>query len=139
MLKVPEHSGTLIVPENLLGAKQFSSVEIRLNGDAVSRRSCANEYLMGSYFQYITNMAADYAPTSGMAYGIFDTYSLGRKAFTDDKVMADMSAPHCDRSTGTPGPRRQRLSAPSSSCLVYGYLYSASINSDLPYTNTFIK
>ena len=88
MLKVPEHSGTLIVPENLLGAKQFSSVEIRLNGDAVSRRSCANEYFMGAYFQYITNMAADYAATSGMAYGVFDTYEFDRKAFTSDGKMA---------------------------------------------------
>ena len=76
MLNVPQHSGTVIVPENLLGPKQFSSVEIKINGDSVSRRSCANEYFMGSYFQYITNMAADYATTSGMAYGIFNTYSL---------------------------------------------------------------
>ena len=64
MLKLPKNDKILILPENLLGAKQFSSVEIRINGDAISRRSCANEYYFGAYFQFMTNLASDYACTS---------------------------------------------------------------------------
>jgi hypothetical protein len=94
MLKVPQLSGTFIVPENLLGAKQFSSVEIRMNGDAVSRRSCANEYFIGAYFQYITNMAADYACTSCMTFGIFDTYQISTADFTDkEEAMKQIVVP----------------------------------------------
>ena len=83
MVKVPQQSGVYILPENLLGAKQFSSVEIRINGDAVSRRSCANEYFLIAYFQYITNMAADYACTSCSTFGIFDTYQISLSDFSD--------------------------------------------------------
>ena len=83
MVKVPQQSGVYILPENLLGAKQFSSVEIRINGDAVSRRSCANEYFLSAYFQYITNMAADYACTSCSTFGIFDTYQISLSDFSD--------------------------------------------------------
>ena len=87
MVKVPQQSGVYILPENLLGAKQFSSVEIRINGDAVSRRSCANEYFLSAYFQYITNMAADYACTSCSTFGIFDTYQISLSDFSDKTEM----------------------------------------------------
>ena len=50
-LAKPSVDGTPIYPENFLGAKQFSSLEVRVNGEAVTRRSCANEYFLTSYFQ----------------------------------------------------------------------------------------
>jgi len=73
VVKIPQISETKLIPQNLLGAKQFSSVEIRVNGDAVTRRSCANEYFLGAYYQYMTNFSSDYACTSCSTFGIFDT------------------------------------------------------------------
>jgi hypothetical protein len=35
MVKIPQTSGTIVIPENLLGAKQFSSSEIRIRVAAV--------------------------------------------------------------------------------------------------------
>ena len=71
-IKIPQLSDAEVIPENLLGAKQFSSVEIRINGQAVSRRSCANEYFYSAYFQYMTNFATDYASSTCGPMGIFD-------------------------------------------------------------------
>ncbi len=45
--------GLDILPQNFLGPKQFSSLEIRINGDPVTRRSCSNEYFLAAYFQYV--------------------------------------------------------------------------------------
>ena len=89
VVKIPQVNGETIIPENLLGAKQFSSLEIRINGDAVSRRSCANEYYLGAYFQYITNFSADYACTSCMTFGIFDTYQISTTDFTSQKTLVE--------------------------------------------------
>ena len=89
VIKIPQVNGKIFIPENLLGAKQFSSVEIRINGDAVSRRSCANEYFLGAYFQYLSNFSADYACTSCMTFGIFDTYQISTDNFTDKKEIVD--------------------------------------------------
>jgi hypothetical protein len=89
VVKIPQVSGQNLIPENLLGAKQFSSVEIRLNGDAVSRRSCANEYYLSSYFQYLSNFSADYACTSCMTFGIFDSYQISSSTFQTDKNLTD--------------------------------------------------
>ena len=88
MLKVPEVSGSIIIPENFLGAKQFSSVEVRINGDAVSRRSCANEYFLGTYFQFLSNFSSDYVTTSCMPFGIFDTVQMSTDTFTSDSTLA---------------------------------------------------
>ena len=88
-----------VVPENLLGHKQFSSLEVRINGDAITRRSCSNEYFLGAYFQYQTNFSTDYACTSCNPIGYFDTGEFstdelkvtpkavsGRKGINDDFV-----------------------------------------------------
>ena len=61
-----------IIPQNFYGAKQFSSVEIRLNGEAVARRSCANEYFLGAYFQTMFNYTTDYQMSALQTHGIFD-------------------------------------------------------------------
>ena len=87
MLKLPKNDKILILPENLLGAKQFSSVEIRIIGDAISRRSCANEYYFGAYFQFMTNLASDYACTSCKSFGIFDTYIISRDTLKNETSL----------------------------------------------------
>ena len=87
LIKIPQTSEAMLVPENLLGAKQFSSVEIRVNGDAVTRRSCANEYFLGAYFQYMTNFSSDYACTSCSTFGIFDTAQATTTRLTSDTPM----------------------------------------------------
>ena len=70
---VPELSGgKRTFPQNLLGPKQFSSLEIRLNGEAVTRRSCANEYFLTSYFQNLVNYSLDYSMSALQSMGIFD-------------------------------------------------------------------
>ena len=61
-----------LVPQNLLGPKQFSSVEVRVNGEAVTRRSCANEYFLGAYFNYLINYSLDYQINALRTVGIFD-------------------------------------------------------------------
>ena len=58
--------------QNYMGAKQFSSVEIRINGEAITRRSCANEYFLSSYFQYSSNYSIDYQVSACRPAGIFD-------------------------------------------------------------------
>lgn len=88
MVKIPQTSGTIVIPENLLGAKQFSSLEIRINGDAVNRRNCSNEYFLASYFQNITNFSVDYACSSGISFGLFDTMQMIREDFTENSDIA---------------------------------------------------
>jgi len=61
-----------LVGQSFFGPKQFSSVEIRVNGEAVSRRSCANEYFLGSMFQYNSNYSIDYQVSACRTVGIFD-------------------------------------------------------------------
>ena len=61
-----------LVGQTFFGPKQFSSVEIRVNGDAVSRRSCANEYFLASMFQYNSNYSIDYQVSACRTVGIFD-------------------------------------------------------------------
>ena len=52
--KAPDNNDAVIKVkgQNYFGPKQFSSVEVRLNGEAITRRSCSNEYFLSSYFQY---------------------------------------------------------------------------------------
>ena len=61
-----------ILPQNFLGPKQFSSLEVRVNGEAITRRSCANEYFLGSYFQNLLNYSIDYQCSAFRSIGIFD-------------------------------------------------------------------
>ena len=77
---------TKVVGQNYVGPKQFSSLEVRLNGEAVTRRSCANEYFLSSYVQYNSNFSFDYQFSACRAVGIFDAIggTVSRiKAFTD--------------------------------------------------------
>ena len=75
-LDTPVNSDDKIVPQNYFGAKQFSSVEIRLNGEAVARRSCANEYFLTAYFQTMLNYTTDYQMSALQSHGIFDITHL---------------------------------------------------------------
>ena len=71
LIKIPdlEDNSQKLVPENLLGHKQFRSLEVRINGEAITRQNCANEYFLGADFQYLTNFSSDYLIT---ACGYFD-------------------------------------------------------------------
>ena len=71
-LPEPSDKTARLLPQNFLGPKQFSSVEIRLNGEAVSRRSCANEYFLSSYFNYLINYSIDYQNSAMRSVGIYD-------------------------------------------------------------------
>ena len=71
-LPTPDDKSAAILPQNFLGPKQFSSVEIRLNGEAVTRRSCANEFFLASYFNYLINYSIDYQNSAMRSVGIYD-------------------------------------------------------------------
>ena len=83
VVKIPQtlHAGK-IIPQNYFGAKQFGSLEIRINGEAVTRRNCANEYFLASYFTGITNYNVDYSITGCNTFGIFDASNLVTAAIT---------------------------------------------------------
>ena len=73
VIKIPQKDHPAkIIPQNYFGAKQFGSLEIRINGEAVTRRNCSNEYFLASYFMGITNYNIDYSTTGCNAFGIFD-------------------------------------------------------------------
>ena len=71
-LPVPTDQTISLLPQNFLGPKQFSSVEVRVNGEAVTRRSCANEYFLSSYFNNLINYSIDYQNSGLRTVGIFD-------------------------------------------------------------------
>ena len=71
-LPSPTDKSVKVLPQNFLGPKQFSSVEVRLNGEAVTRRSCANEYFLSSYFNYLINYSIDYQNSAMRSVGIYD-------------------------------------------------------------------
>ena len=74
MVKVPTHTNkvTILRPQNFFGAKQFSSLEIRVNGESITRKACSNEYFLGSYFQHICNYSSDYLVSAFRPAGVFD-------------------------------------------------------------------
>ena len=74
-LKTP-NTNVEYIPQNFFGSKQFSSVEVRVNGEAVARRSCANEYFLSSYFQNMVNYGVDYQQSALEPIGIFDAYNM---------------------------------------------------------------
>ena len=78
-LPTPSDVSAGIYAQNLFGAKQFSSLEVRVNGEAITRRSCANEYFLGAYFQTMINYAADYQITALKPAGIFDHSQMDAK------------------------------------------------------------
>jgi len=71
-IATPSTQNIDISPQNFFGPKQFSSLELRVNGEAVSRRSCANEYFLASYFQNFLNYSLDYQTSAKRPMGIFD-------------------------------------------------------------------
>ena len=79
----PENSDYKLLPENFLGPKQFSSLEVRVNGDAVTRRSCANEYFLRSYFQNMLNYSIDYQISAFRSFGIFDYAQQNLATYTN--------------------------------------------------------
>ena len=78
----PSVGGTKIFPDNFFGAKQFSSLEVRVNGEAITRRSCANEYFLTSYFQTLLNYACDYQISALKPTGLFDNSALSAWEYT---------------------------------------------------------
>ena len=85
VVKIPQtlHTGK-IIPQNYFGAKQFGSLEIRINGEAVTRRNCSNEYFMASYFMGVSNYNVDYVTTGCNAFGIFDASNLATDFITSN-------------------------------------------------------
>ena len=71
-LPKPKTPNTVIKPQNLFGPKQFSTVEVRLNGETVTRRSCSNEFFLTSYFHNLCNYSTDYQVSAMRPVGIFD-------------------------------------------------------------------
>ena len=80
VVHIPQANGADQIPENLFGPKQFSSLEIRINGESITRRNCSNEYFLASYFQYLTNFSIDYATTGCETFGIFDAGNIDTAA-----------------------------------------------------------
>ena len=71
-LPSPADKTAKVLPQNFFGPKQFSSLEVRINGEAISRRSCANEYFLATYFQYLINYNLEYQLTGLRTVGMFD-------------------------------------------------------------------
>ena len=69
-------SGADLVPQNWFGAKQFSSVEVKLNDESVSRRSMPNEYALSAYINSILNYSKGTLKTGLKTLGIFDDTNL---------------------------------------------------------------
>ncbi len=90
---LPIPSGTsspasdVVLPQNFLGPKQFSSVEVRINGQTISRKSCQNEYFLNSYFQHKVNYGSSYSRSGCRTVGIYDQYN-----FTTSEISR-LSAP----------------------------------------------
>ena len=99
-LEVPQiKNGLDVIPQNFLGPKQFSSLEIRINGDPVSRRSCSNEYLLAAYFQNLADFNADYRSTAGQSMGVFDNYNFNTsylKRLTQSNLYDTLTSPRLD-------------------------------------------
>ena len=72
----------VIVPQIFFGAKQFSSVEIRVNGESATRKSCSNEFFLSSYFEHICNYPSDYMTSAFRPSGIFDCFQTSTTFLT---------------------------------------------------------
>ena len=58
------------------GAKQFSSVEVKLNDESVSRRSMPHEYALSAYFNTLLTFSKGTMRTGLKTFGIFDDINL---------------------------------------------------------------
>ena len=80
-----------VQPQNYLGPKQFSTVDVKINGRTVAGRSCQNEYFLSSYFQHIINYGATYIKTGCRTIGVFDHQNFLTKEL---KSMSDAQKSH---------------------------------------------
>ena len=87
VVKIKQPDSEAIIPENFLGPKMFSSLEIRVNGDAITRRSCSNEFFLSSYFSALTNFSSDYFCTGCSPLGIFDTVQTSTTSIASSSAL----------------------------------------------------
>ena len=101
-LPSPADKTVSIIPQNFLGPKQFSSLEVRVNGEAVTRRSCANELFLGSYFNYLINYSIDYQNSAMRCVGIYDYSQETTTAVSswDSSVLNAFKASRCNLTAG---------------------------------------
>ena len=73
--KIPaaDDSSVVLRPQNYFGAKQFSSLEIRVNGKSITRKSCTNEFFLAYYFQHVCNYSSDYLTSALRPAGVYDS------------------------------------------------------------------
>ena len=76
-------SGGDLVPENWFGPKQFSSVEVKLNDDSLSRRSMPHEYALSTYLKNLVNYSYSNAINGCPEIGLFDDYTLRKELIKD--------------------------------------------------------
>tara|TARA_B100000949_G_C14270229_1_gene446967 strand:+ start:992 stop:2212 length:1221 start_codon:yes stop_codon:yes gene_type:complete len=90
VITIPELSDKTVklLPQNYFGLCQFSSLEIRINGEALTHRTCANEYYLSGYFQYITNYASEYIISALGTIGVFDNRNFTCHYLDQSKVAA---------------------------------------------------
>ena len=117
-------NGLDVLPENFLGPKQFSSLEIRINGDPVSRRSCSNEYFLAAYFQNLASFNAGYRSTACQTMGIFDNCNFTTRYLKKLKVATVYEE--------MTNPRRDILSK------FINYEIMMPIDSSIFYSNSFL-
>ena len=86
-----DDSSVVLRPQNYFGAKQFSSLEIRVNGESITRKSCTNEFFLAYYFQHVCNYSSDYLTSALRPAGVYDsdqTTSVELDAITPDQKTA---------------------------------------------------
>ena len=78
VVKIPQTGigSANLVPQNWFGAKQFSSLEVKLNDESVSRRSMPNEYALSAYMNTILAYSKGTMQTGLKTLGIFDETNL---------------------------------------------------------------
>ena len=69
-------SGGDLIPQNWFAAKQFSSVEIKLNDESVSRRSMPHEYALSAYINSLVNYSKGLVKSGCRSIGVFDDSNL---------------------------------------------------------------
>ena len=69
-------SGGDLIPQNWFAAKQFSSVEVKLNDESVSRRSMPQEYALSTYINSIVNYSHGLTKSGCRSIGVFDNTNL---------------------------------------------------------------
>ena len=73
--KVSPHTWEF-VPQNWFGAKQFSSLEVKINDEIVGHRNMSNEYFLANYFNTIVNYQEGVINTGFDTLGITDSSNM---------------------------------------------------------------